>query len=293
MAKPPYIELGQGAEAIRFPILYEDRAVLAIDKPRAWMLVPFTWQRTDRNLQAAIQSSIGAGAFWARSRHLKFLRYVHRLDADTTGVLLFSKSLGGTKSIGDLFESRRMHKRYLAVVRGVPRQGEWTCDLRLDKEPDRIGRMRVDERSGKDAETHFRVIETRGEQTLVEAMPLTGRTHQIRVHLAESGHPVVGDDIYGGAARVPLALRAVELSYEDPFTRRPVRILAPEGGFLAEYGFGPRRLGPVPEAGSMATAGPGSGPSRRAMSPRPQGPPLRPRRSDRETRETRERRGGG
>jgi hypothetical protein len=94
LGKPPYIELGQGRTAERIPILHEDRAVIAIDKPVGWMLVPFTWQKTNRNLQAAIQSSIGAGAFWARSRQVRFLRYIHRLDADTTGILLFGRSPG-------------------------------------------------------------------------------------------------------------------------------------------------------------------------------------------------------
>ena len=90
------------------PILYEDRAVLAIDKPRNWMLVPFNWQRTNRNLQAAIVSSIAAKDHWARSRSLKFLRYVHRLDAETTGILLFAKCQGAVDAYGELFESRRM-----------------------------------------------------------------------------------------------------------------------------------------------------------------------------------------
>src|SRR5690606_31373878 len=143
VAKPSYIELGSGRTAVRIPILYEDRAVLAVDKPRGWMLVPFTWQRTGRNLQAAIQSSIGAGAFWARSRNRRFLRYVHRLDADTTGVLLMGKTPGVVRSFGELFESRVVEKRYLAVVHGVPRRDEWTCRLRIDRDPEQVGRMRV------------------------------------------------------------------------------------------------------------------------------------------------------
>jgi 23S rRNA pseudouridine1911/1915/1917 synthase len=92
------------------PILYEDRAVLAIDKPRGWMLVPFSRQRTGRNLQAALASSIAAKDFWARSRNLKFLRFVHRLDAETTGILLCAKSPGAVRTYGELFESRRMEK---------------------------------------------------------------------------------------------------------------------------------------------------------------------------------------
>jgi len=99
--------------------------VLALDKPAGWMLVPFSWQTTDRNLQAALVSSIAAKDFWARSAHLKFIRYVHRLDADTTGVLLFAKSPGAVNTFGKLFESRKMEKVYLAVIAGVPRQRDW------------------------------------------------------------------------------------------------------------------------------------------------------------------------
>lgn len=235
MAKPTSIEL-PGVPPI--PILYEDRSVLAIDKPRGWMLVPYSWQKTNWNLQAAIVSSIGAGDFWARSRGLKFLKFVHRLDAETTGILLFAKSPGAVESYSELFEDRRMAKTYLAVVAGAPQQAEWTCRLKLGPALGQIGRMRVDEREGKEAETHFRVLQTIGSRTLIAAQPLTGRTHQIRLHLAETAGPVVGDDIYGRReAGGRLGLRAVRLAFPDPFTRRRVEIRAPVEGFCREYGF--------------------------------------------------------
>ena len=219
------------------PILYEDRSVLAIDKPPGWMLVPPSWQRTRLNLQAAITSSIAARDFWARSRSLRFLRYVHRLDADTTGILLFAKSQGALETYSELFESRRMEKTYLAAVRGRPKQVEWICRLKLAPDPKRIGRMRVDPR-GKEAETRFRVLQTHGETSLVEAHPLTGRTHQIRVHLTESGCPVTGDELYGrDGGRMNLGLRAVALAYVDPFTHRRVEIQAPLEDFCREYKF--------------------------------------------------------
>lgn len=212
--------------------------MLAIDKPRGWMLVPHSWQRTSRNLQAAITSSIAAGDFWARSRGLKFLRHVHRLDADTTGILLLAKSFGAVDVISDLFEGRRMEKTYLAVVAGKPRQAEWVCQLKLSPDPRRFGRMRMDARNGKSAETHFKAVERRGRFSLIEAKPVTGRTHQIRVHLAECGLPILGDELYGQPENNrPLGLRAVRLAFVNPFTKKPVEIRAPRENFLREFGF--------------------------------------------------------
>lgn len=220
------------------PIIYEDRSVLVIDKPAGWLVVPPTWQRTGRNLLAALLSSIGAGDYWARSRGLKFLRFVHRLDAETTGLLLFVKSPGAIAPFSELFESRRVEKTYLAVVRPLPGRSRWTCRLALSPARGRPGRMRVDTRQGKPAETQFRLLHSQGGLGLVEARPQTGRTHQIRVHLAAGGCPVLGDTLYGqGADSRGLALRAVRLAYADPFTRRPVEIRAPIEEFCGRYGF--------------------------------------------------------
>jgi 23S rRNA pseudouridine1911/1915/1917 synthase len=235
VARPDHAELPTGE---RIPILYEDRAVLALDKPRGWLLAPGAWRQTGRNLQASLAVSIAAGDFWARSRGLKFLRYVHRLDADTTGVLLFVRSPGAAAAYSRLFESRNMDKTYLAAVAGVPKAREWTCALKIGDDPMQRGRMRVDPRHGKPAETRFRVLAANPKGALIEARPLTGRTHQIRVHLAAGGLPVAGDELYGPQRSAgPLALRAVGLRYTDPFTRRRVEIVAPSEEFVRARGF--------------------------------------------------------
>ncbi len=237
MAKPNAIEL-PGCEPI--PILYEDRSVLAIDKPRGWMLVPHSWRKTNWNLQAAIDSSIRADEFWARSRNLTYLRHIHRLDADTSGVMRCSP---GVKA-----PCARWAKCLNHAVWKKP-TWPWWKENRLKRNgpapcpsgpiPKTFGRMRVDmTEEGKESETHFRVLQSNERFTLIEAKPKTGRTHQIRVHLAESGSPIMCDELYGRVEKgYRLGLRAVRLAYRDTFTRRPVDILAPTGWFLREFGF--------------------------------------------------------
>ncbi|MEE4199804.1 RluA family pseudouridine synthase [Erythrobacter sp.] len=127
-------------------------------------------------------------------------RLVHRLDKDTSGVLLIAKTPGSAASYSKRFSGRSARKIYWALVVGVPEVREGTIDAPLAKQPGTGGeKMHVDEEAGQSAKTRYRVVERAGTKAAwVELEPLTGRTHQLRVHMAAIGHPIVGDGKYGG-----------------------------------------------------------------------------------------------
>lgn len=127
-------------------------------------------------------------------------RLVHRLDKDTSGVLLVAKTPGSAASYSKRFSGRSARKIYWALVVGVPEVREGTIDAPLAKQPGTGGeKMHVDEENGQSAKTRYRVVERAGTRAAwVELEPLTGRTHQLRVHMAAIGHPIVGDGKYGG-----------------------------------------------------------------------------------------------
>lgn len=219
-------------------ILYEDRSVLAIDKPAGWVVEAGDDAPNIQQLQLGVREGITRGWFWAKCRNLKFLRFVHRLDLPTTGILLGVKSAGGVGPYSKIFSDRGVSKRYLAVVEGTPKERHWVCREPLGPHPTQHGKHQIDRKTGKEASTEFRVLSTKAGRALVEAKPLTGRTHQIRLHLLAAGLPVVGDALYGRPESDGLlALRAIGLEYEDPFTRREVRVRAPVEEFLSRFGF--------------------------------------------------------
>lgn len=173
---------------------------------------------------------------------LDFLELVHRLDRDTSGCLLLAKSRPALLSLNDALKQRQMDKQYLALVAGHwPARRDY-ISARLERFEAGNGerRVRVDP-AGKVSRTRFAVRETFAASTLVEAEPVTGRTHQIRVHAAHAGHPLLGDDKYGtregrrvagqlGLAR--LFLHAAALTFPEPSSGRPVHIKAPLGDEL-------------------------------------------------------------
>jgi RluA family pseudouridine synthase len=235
VAKTTHIELGDGTLV---PILFENRSLLVLDKPAGWVLTPDVPVPGRSNLQLAIESSIRGGAFWARQRGLKFLRFIHRLDADTSGALMFGKHLGAMRPLSVQFARRQVEKLYLAVTHGVPKQDRWICQLPLGPHPEFHGMHRVDPENGKQAETHFQVLQKTERSALVLVRPITGRTHQIRLHLLANRTPVAGDRMYAGADRdMLLGLRSIRLEFTDPFTRKPIKVSAPTKDFIRHYKF--------------------------------------------------------
>lgn len=155
-------------------------------------------------------------------------RLVHRLDKDTSGVLLVARTPGSAARFSKSFAGRSARKTYWAIVTGVPSIEEGQIDLPLAKQPGSGGeKMHVDEENGQPSRTRYRVIERAGNHAaFVELEPLTGRTHQLRVHMAAIGHPIVGDGKYGGKA----AFLTGSISRKLHLHARRLRIDSPAGG---------------------------------------------------------------
>ena len=165
------------------PVLFEDDDLYAVDKPEGLPVIP------ERIARGPCAVEIAAGQAGRR------LFVVHRLDRDTSGVLLFAKNAAAHRHLNGEFEHRRARKTYAALAEGrMPASdGKVTAPIR----PFGSGRMGVDRRRGKPCLTHYRVVRFAGECTELLAHPVTGRRHQIRVHLYHLGHPIVGDRRYG------------------------------------------------------------------------------------------------
>ncbi len=189
---PPAESAEVVAEVIPLKIVYEDDDLLVIDKPAGMVVHPAHGHRSGTLVNALL----------ARYPHLAEVGgaeragIVHRLDKDTSGLLLVAKNESAQKELQRQFKHHLVEKVYLALVEGrlEPAQGRIEAPIGRDKR--RRKQMAV-VRSGRQASTDYQVLERFAEHTLVEVRPQTGRTHQIRVHLAFIGHPVVGDKVYG------------------------------------------------------------------------------------------------
>jgi 23S rRNA pseudouridine1911/1915/1917 synthase len=205
------------------PILHEDGWLVAVDKPPGAASQP-PQRRAPGELTAHERALVQLAA--REGRRVDLLLF-HRLDRLTTGVLVFARQHEAARELTKTWSSGSAQKRYLAVVRGDVGEGTRMLEGAIAPDPLVPGRFRVTRR-GKPARTEVRRLARLGDLSLLEVKPLTGRTHQVRVHLAQAGCPVAGDTLYGGGGGVPRPfLHAWRLSLPHPHTGKPLRLEAP------------------------------------------------------------------
>jgi tRNA pseudouridine32 synthase/23S rRNA pseudouridine746 synthase len=166
-------------------VLYQDKALLVVNKPAGLATLPDGYNPSLPHIKSVLEQQYGP--LWV----------VHRLDKETSGVLLLARSAEAHRSLNNQFEKHLVSKVYHALVVGNPEWQEKTVRLPLRPNGDRRHRTVIDPHAGKPAVTHLKVLESFGHYCLVEAIPETGRTHQIRAHLSALGLSILGDKLYG------------------------------------------------------------------------------------------------
>ncbi len=194
------------------PVLFEDEHLFALDKPAGLLTSPDRYDAQRPNLMKLLHAGIENNKTWAHERNLNYLSNAHRLDFETSGVILLAKNKPALVALANLFGSEKPQKKYLALVRGEPLENQFEVDAKLAPHPVKIGMMRVDPKNGKQSKTKFEVVENfpRFGYALLKCEPLTGRTHQIRVHASHADLKIVGDELYGGK---PLWLSRLKSDY--------------------------------------------------------------------------------
>ena len=227
-------ETRAAAQAIPLVLVHEDKHLFVVDKPAGLVVHPGAGN-PDQTLQNALL------ALDPKLAALPRAGIVHRLDKDTSGLLVVARTLPAHTALVRMLGEREVHREYECICRGVMTAGG-TVDAPIDRHPTDRVRMAVRE-GGREAVTHYRVIKRYRAHTHVRVQLETGRTHQIRVHLAHAGYPIVGDRVYGGRLTLPKgasealrqavrdfprqALHAARLQFAHPVTGKPVECVSP------------------------------------------------------------------
>lgn len=207
----------------RVRIIFEDKDLVVVDKAAGLLTVPSPEVRHE-TAETFLNAHYGGSADDARVYH------VHRLDRDTSGALVFARNTFIRERLRDLFEAHDIERTYVAIVHGKLREPTGTFRSFLAEDRDLRVRSVADGAQGKEAVTHYRMVASGRRHSILEVTLETGRRNQIRVHLAEAGHPIVGDTMYGDK-ELPndlgrLGLHASQLGFVHPKTGAPMRFTA-------------------------------------------------------------------
>lgn len=215
-------------EDIPLDILYEDGDVLVVNKPKDMVVHPSAGHYTGTLVNAVLFHCKGN-----LSGINGVLRpgIVHRIDKDTTGALLICKNDAAHRDLAEQLKEHSIKRRYRAVVSGKLKDDQGTIEGPIGRHPVDRKKMAINHKNGKEAVTHYEVLERFGNATYIECRLETGRTHQIRVHMASIGHPLLGDEVYG-SVKNPYhlqgqALHAMVLGFVHPRTREYMEFTAP------------------------------------------------------------------
>ncbi len=193
-----------------FATIYQDAQLIVLDKPSGLLAVPGRGPDLQDCLSARVQAVLPAALV------------VHRLDRDTSGLMVMALTPEVQRELGRQFAERVVEKTYVAEVRGCPGESEGVIRLPMRKDFDRPPRHMIDHEQGRPAETHWRVIERHADRARLELRPITGRSHQLRLHLAAIGHPILGDPLYAEGDALSMAprllLHAERLELNQPLT---------------------------------------------------------------------------
>jgi 23S rRNA pseudouridine1911/1915/1917 synthase len=219
-AAPAPAAAGPVAEAAPYTVAYEDDHLLVVDKPAGVVVHPARGHRTGTLSQALADRAAGGNEPWRAG-------IVHRLDRDTSGLLVVAKSDEVHRLLKRLISERALHREYIALVQGHPSARTGTIDAPIGRDRrDRV-LMSIDTDDPHEARTHFEIERLLARAALVRVVLDTGRTHQIRVHMAAIGHPVCGDPQYGTAGEFGLRrqfLHAARLAFTHPVTGEAVDV---------------------------------------------------------------------
>ncbi len=231
---PEAVEPAVEAEDIPLSVLYEDEDVLIVDKPKGMVVHPAPGHYSGTLVNAVLYHCKGQ-----LSGINGVLRpgIVHRIDRDTTGSLVICKNDRAHREIAVQLKDHSMTRSYRAIVHGVLKADEGTVDAAIGRDEKDRRRMAVNEKNGKPAVTHYKVLERFREYTYIECRLETGRTHQIRVHMTSIGHPLLGDEVYG-SRKSPFrlegqTLHAYTLGFIHPSTQEYLEVCAPLPGYFA------------------------------------------------------------